>query len=98
MPRGAGEGGQVAVLRLAYPSRNNVSQHLLLLLYPNGQVKAAGLSKPSVLDAKRDPCRYTEQKFQQDALVGKTGLVVVTVRVLCFLGVVMRLRVFFFRE
>lgn len=35
------------------------------------QVKAAGLSKPSVLDAKRDPGRFTEQKFQQDALVGE---------------------------
>ena len=35
------------------------------------QAKAAGLSKPSVLEAKRDPRRYAEQKFQQDALVGE---------------------------
>ncbi|CAM9596415.1 unnamed protein product [Laminaria digitata] len=34
------------------------------------KAKAAGLSKPSVLEAKRDPRRYAEQKFQQDALVG----------------------------
>ncbi|CBJ30236.1 conserved unknown protein [Ectocarpus siliculosus] len=36
----------------------------------DGKAKAAGLSKPSVLAAKRDPGRYAEQKFQQDALVG----------------------------
>lgn len=38
------------------------------------QAKAAGLSKPSVLAAKRDPGRYAEQKFQQDALVGEKRL------------------------
>ncbi|CAM9425634.1 unnamed protein product [Sphacelaria rigidula] len=36
----------------------------------DSKVMAAGLTKPSVLDAKRNPARYTEQKFQQDALVG----------------------------
>lgn len=36
------------------------------------QAKAAGLAKPSVLEAKRNPGRYAEQKFQQDALVGET--------------------------
>ncbi|CAM9842203.1 unnamed protein product [Ectocarpus sp. 12 AP-2014] len=36
----------------------------------DGKARAAGLSKPSVLAAKRDPGRYAEQKFQQDALVG----------------------------
>lgn len=29
------------------------------------------MSKPSVLDAKLNPSRYTEQKFKQDALVGE---------------------------
>ncbi|CAN0383290.1 unnamed protein product, partial [Ectocarpus sp. 12 AP-2014] len=40
----------------------------------DGKARAAGLSKPSVLAAKRDPGRYAEQKFQQDALVGEKRL------------------------
>ena len=61
------------------------------------QAKAAGLSKPSVLEAKRDPRRYAEQKFQQDALVGekKRGVIssmqAVVTFVFVFFSLVLRL-------